>query len=59
MNTKTALKYDSIIENYINGNISDTKQKVKKLSKVQRKELHQHCAENFGADATQFFYNLI
>ena len=39
MTQKQADKYAAIIENYINGNISDAREQVKKLRKLEIVEL--------------------
>jgi len=54
-------KFATIIESYINGNISWVKAQVKKLSKSNRKELYNY-AKSIGLfcqDELNFFFNLI
>jgi len=52
--------YTRIEDNYINGNRSDAKEQIKKLTKKQRKELFMFIGKNFQPDAKQlFFFNLI
>ncbi len=59
-------KLQEIYETYINGNISDAKNEVKKLSKEQKKTMYQQVAMNFGNEEKNFlskdalfFFNLI
>jgi hypothetical protein len=51
-------KFETILESYINGNITWVKQQVKKLSKEQRKELYLY-AEKSAVGESGFFFNLI
>lgn len=39
---KQETKFEEIIDNYLNGNISDTKDQIKKLSKNSRKLLYRY-----------------
>jgi hypothetical protein len=55
-----------IFKTYKNGNISDAKEAVKKLSKQHRKTLYQQVAMGFGNEQKDFiskdalfFFNLI
>ena len=52
MNTQT------LIESYLNGNISHVKGGVKKLSKDKRKALYVE-AKDYSNEAANFFFNLI
>ncbi len=59
-------KYQEIYETYINGNISDAKEAVKKLTKQQRKTLYQQVSMKFSNEVHEFlskdalfFFNLI
>jgi len=58
---KAKNNFEEIIANYINGNISDAKQQVKKLSKENRKHLYQYLSDNYARSgkADNFFFNLI
>ena len=51
-------KFDTIIESYINGNISWVKAEVIKLSVKNRKLLYRY-AEQFNSEVQNFFFNLI
>lgn len=51
-------KFDTIIESYINGNISWVKAEVIKLSVKNRKLLYRY-AEQFNSEVQNFFFTLI
>lgn len=54
-------KFDTIIESYINGNISWVKEEVKKLSKTNRKLLYMYVKDNelWSSVNAHFFFELI
>jgi len=51
-------KFQTILESFINGNITWVKDQVKKLSKKNRKELYNYVSETYPQEK-QFFFKLI
>jgi hypothetical protein len=51
-------KFETIIDNMINGNVRDAKTGFKKLSKVERRQLVDYCTD-YAPNEKQTFFNLL
>jgi hypothetical protein len=49
-------KFNEIIESYLNGNISWVKERVKKLSRENRKKLYLHFLTSFPDRSDSYFF---